>query len=351
MNLETALLDVRQMGEADRLAVAAGIPAVELMENAGRAVAREIQQRWSARPITVLCGPGNNGGDGFVVARLLAEAGWPVRLALPGPRDRLTGEARHHAQRWSGAVESLTPAVLHRAALVVDALFGAGLSRALTGPAAETLSVAANRGLPVVAIDVPSGLLGDTGESLGAVAAVLTVTFFRKKPGHLLLPGRHLCGELVVADIGIPAAVLDQIVPETFENDPRLWRSALPLPSERAGEIPAFPADSESPFWKIVGTSLLVPSPDEHPLFDPIGDPLTRTRSAARRTGAVIVLKGSDTLIAAPDGRAIINPGFQNRAEKSASEPDSVILRGLLAQGMDPFLAAAAAVWPSGTTA
>ena len=145
MNVQTALLDVRRMGEADRLAVAAGTPAIDLMENAGWAVAREIERRWPTRPVTVLCGPGNNGGDGFVAARHLAEAGWPVRIALLGPRDRLAGAARHHAERWRGAVEPLAPAVLDGAELVVDAIFGAGLSRALEGPAAETLAAAVRR--------------------------------------------------------------------------------------------------------------------------------------------------------------------------------------------------------------
>jgi hydroxyethylthiazole kinase-like uncharacterized protein yjeF len=194
INFGTALLNVGQMGEADRLTVDAGTLATGLMENAGRAIAREIEQRWTVRPVAVLCGPGNNGGDGFVAARLLAEAGWPVRIALLGPRDHLTGEAHHHAEQWHEAVEELTPAALARAELVVDAVFGAGLSRVLEGPAAETLSAAARMGLPIVAVDVPSGLMGDTGEALGAVAAVLTITFFRKKPGHLLLPGRLLCG-------------------------------------------------------------------------------------------------------------------------------------------------------------
>ena len=112
LNSQTALLDVRQMGEADRLTVAGGTPGTVLMENAGAAVARAIVKRWSKRLVTILCGPGNNGGDGFVTARRLVEAGWAVRLALLGPRDRLKGEARHHAQRWSGATEPLTPAAL-----------------------------------------------------------------------------------------------------------------------------------------------------------------------------------------------------------------------------------------------
>jgi hydroxyethylthiazole kinase-like uncharacterized protein yjeF len=460
MNLDTALLDSRQMKEADRLAIAAGTPAVELMENAGSAVAHEIEQRWSARPIIVLCGPGNNGGDGFVTARKLAEAGWPIRIALLGSRDRLTGEADYHAQRWRGAVEPLTPGVLEGAELVVDAIFGAGLSRALAGPVADTLAAAASKRLPLVAIDVPSGLMGDTGEALGAVAAVLTVTFFRKKPGHLLLPGRALCGEVIVADIGIPAAVLDRLVPNAFENDPRLWLSDLPLtrddgnkysrghalisggypvtgaarmaaraaaragaglttiavpaialpiyaaaltsimvrplaapddfdrllddprfsglligPGAGAGEetrarvlamlksgrptlldadaITAFQSDPAALDRAIHGPCVMTPHDGEfRRLFDPSGDKLTRTRAAARRSGAVIVLKGSDTVIAAPDGRAIINSNAPpTLATAGSGDVLSGIVLGLLAQAMDPFLAAAAAVWLHGAAA
>src|SRR5450830_135751 len=106
---QTALLTVRQMAEADRLSVAAGVSSFELMGNAGAAVAREIECRWTPRPLLVLCGPGNNGGDGFVVAHLLAEAGWPVRVAMLGSRFSLQAEARQHAQRWVGEVEALSP--------------------------------------------------------------------------------------------------------------------------------------------------------------------------------------------------------------------------------------------------
>ena len=174
MNGRTALLRVGQMAEADRLTVAAGTPAINMMEHAGGAVAREIGRRWKLRPIIVLCGPGNNGGDGFVAARHLVAAGWPVRIARLGPRDHLAGAALHHADQWRSAVEPLAPATLDGAELVVDAIFGSGLSRKLEGPAADTLAEAARRKLPMVAIDVPSGLMGDTGEVLGAVAAVLT---------------------------------------------------------------------------------------------------------------------------------------------------------------------------------
>lgn len=225
---QTALLTVRQMAEADRLSVAAGVSSFELMGNAGAAVAREIECRWTPRPLLVLCGPGNNGGDGFVVAHLLAEAGWPVRVAMLGSRVNLHAEARQHAQRWGGEVEALSPSVLGGAELVVDALFGAGLSRPLEGRALDTLAAVGRGCVPIVAIDTPSGVMGDTGEALGAVKAVLTVTFFRKKPGHLLLPGRDLCGEVVVADIGTPKSVLDVIAPLAFENHPALWLADLP---------------------------------------------------------------------------------------------------------------------------
>ncbi len=225
---KTALLRVAQMDEADRLTVAAGTPGVELMHNAGTAVAREAMRRWSMRPTAILCGPGNNGGDGFVVASALAAAGWPVRVGLLGSRERLRGEAQHHAARWTGDVEPLDPRVLDGAELVVDALFGSGLSRPLGDDVVAVLAAAAQRRLPILAVDVPSGLMGDTGESLGAVRADCTVTFTRKKPAHLLLPGRDLCGATVVADIGTPAGVLERIAVDTWENDPALWRPQLP---------------------------------------------------------------------------------------------------------------------------
>jgi NAD(P)H-hydrate epimerase len=460
MNFQTALLDVHQMGDADRLTVVAGTPGIELMGNAGIAVTGEIERRWSARSVTVLCGPGNNGGDGFATAWLLAEAGWPVRIALLGSRDRLAGAALHYAQRWQWAIEPMTPAVLDEAELVVDAIFGAGLSRALEGAAAETLAAAAERGLPIVAIDVPSGVMGDTGEALGAVAAILTVTFFRKKPGHLLLPGRSLCGELVVADIGTPASVFEEVKPDTFENDPALWADALPMlqpdgnkytrghalvwggwpttgaarmaarAAARAGAglttiavpvialpvyaaaltsimlspitrpedlehlladnrytglligpgagfgpetrsrvlamlatgrptvldadaLTAFENDPSALDRAIIGPCVLTPHDGEfRRLFDPSGDKLSRTRAAACRSGAVVILKGSDTVVAAPDGRAIINANAPpTLATAGAGDVLGGIVLGLLAQGMEPFLAAAAAVWLHGAAA
>jgi ADP-dependent NAD(P)H-hydrate dehydratase / NAD(P)H-hydrate epimerase len=457
---EAALLRVAQMEEADRLTVAAGTPGVELMRNAGSAVAREAMRRWSARPVAVLCGPGNNGGDGFVAASALAASGWTVRVASLALRDRLRGDAAYHAARWSGAVESLDPRVLDGAELVVDALFGSGLRRPLGADVAPTLAAVAKRRLPVIAIDVPSGLKGDTGESLGAIAADCTVTFTRKKPGHLLLPGRDLCGATAVADIGTPVAVLERIAVDTWGNGPALWRPQLPFVSsssnkytrghallcggypttgaarlaaraaarvgaglttiavpgaglqvyaaaltsvmvrplaqpedlarlladsrisalligpgagvndttrERAramlasGRPVVLDADAISVFadrprelFEAIETAcVLTPHEGEFArLFGSAGDKLTRARAAARESGAVIVLKGADTVIAAPDGRAIINSNAP-AALATAGSGDVLggLILGLLAQGMDAFLAAAAAVWLHGAAA
>ena len=464
MNPRTSVLNVRQMGEVERLTIAGGTSATELMENAGEAVAHEIERRWSSRPVIVLCGPGSNGGDGFVAARRLAEDGWPVRVALLGSREHLPGAARHHAGRWHGIVEPLELAHLEGVHLVVDALFGAGLDRALEGPAKESLAEAARRGLPLIAIDIPSGLLGDTGESLGAVAATLTVSFGRKKPGHLLMPGRLLCGEVVVVPIGIPPAVFEQVAPDIFENDPVLWLNDLPRPTSgdnkynrghalvsggypltgaarlaaraaaRAGTglttiaVPAFalpiyaaaltsimvhPLVGEDDFSQLLkdprfsavligpgagtgaetrhrvlsalasgrptvldadaltvfhddptelglaihqtstGPCVLTPHDGEFArLFDTQGDKLSRARAAARKSGAVIVLKGSDTVIVAPDGRAIINSNAPpTLATAGSGDVLGGIILGLLAQGMDPLLAASAGVWLHGAAA
>lgn len=461
MTGETALLDCRQMQEADRLAAAAGTSVTELMDNAGRAVTSEIQRRWSARATAVLCGPGNNGGDGFVVARLLSEAGWPVRVAVLGPVDQLRGAARHHAEQWHGPVEPLSPAALEGARLVVDAIFGAGLNRALEAPVRDTLTAAAAlHDVPLVAIDVPSGVNGDTGETFGAAPASLTVTFFRKKPGHLLLPGRSLCGEVITAQIGIPPTVLARIIPNTFENDPQLWIDKFPWPRDdghkfsrghalvigghpitgaarlsargaaRVGaglttvavpqiafpiyaaaltSIMVHPLAEEESFPKLLadhrltafligpgaganavtvararammatgrpvvldadaitafesdpgaldsainGPCVLTPHDGEfRRIFDFKGDKLSRCRAAARRSKAIVVLKGRDTVIAAPDGCAIINANAPaTLATAGSGDVLSGMIVGLLAQGMAPCSAAAAAVWMHGAAA
>lgn len=219
-----ALLTPAQMYRADALAVEAGTSSLTLMENAGRAVAEEMLRRFGACRALVLCGPGNNGGDGFVVARYLRDWGWPVRVALFGEPASLKGDAAIMAERWGGPFEAVTST--SNTDLIIDALFGAGLSK----PLPEKLrALIADVKVPVIAIDVPSGLDGATGQALPqAFQATLTVTFFRKKPGHVLMPGRAQCGEVVIADIGIPVTVLDTIAPSLFEN------SAPVLPTARA---------------------------------------------------------------------------------------------------------------------
>ena len=458
---DNVLLTPAEMATADRLAVEGGVSGAELMETAGRAVAELIAQRWSPRPVSVLCGPGNNGGDGFVAARHLAGFGWPVQLGLLGERGALRGDAAHHAALWREPVQPLGPELLQGAALVVDAIFGAGLARPLDGIARQMIEALAKQPAPVVAVDVPSGLDGATGTVQGAAApASITVTFFRKKPGHLLLPGRALCGELVLVDIGIPASVLRAIVPRTHENGPVLWRELYPWPAPAGhkysrghaliagGEImtgaarlaargaqrvgaglvtvgaPAsawpiyaaaltsiivrplardedfaelladrrrnavlvgpgagsgavtrdralaalatkravvldadaltiFAPKPEALFAAIGGPTVLTPHEGEFArLFALTGDKLSRARAAASLSGAVVLLKGADTVIAAPDGRAAINANAPPElATGGSGDVLAGIITGLLAQGLGPFNAACAAAWLHGDAA
>ena len=232
------LLTPAEMAQADRLAVAHA-PSAMLMENAGAAVAAlagEFAGHGGGRTIAVLCGPGSNGGDGYVAARLLDEAGFLVVVGALGTAADLKGDAADAAARWNGAVSRPDAISFDEAAVVVDALFGAGLGRDIEGEAAAVIARAnawrqATR-RPLVAVDVPSGIDGATGTSRGAaVEASHTVTFFRLKPGHALLPGRLHCGALHLVDIGLPASVLDVIVPRTSLNTPAAWLRDLPEPS------------------------------------------------------------------------------------------------------------------------
>ncbi len=490
---DVELLNVAQMGRADALTIAAGTPGTDLMARAGQAVFDALVTRWSPRPVLVLCGPGNNGGDGFVVARLLARAGWPVQLALFGTTSKLQGDARWAAHEWlahcrgRGLSEQqavrpwadLTPDVIARAGLVVDAVFGAGLTRPLPAECAVVFNQVSQAGLPVVAIDVPSGVWGDSGwsdpEPQGAMAADLTVTFFRKKPAHWLYPGRALCGWTVVADIGMAPTVLPELAVQTFENAPSLWQSVWPghgaqahkyqrghavvvggarmtgaarLAAKAAARIGAGLTTVAVPqvAWPVYAASLdciMVHALQGHSaraqaddladwladprlssvligpgagadirpavlavlksgratvldadaltafqdrpkeLFDAIGqaqgavvltphegefqrlfgrvmpidqglaqDKLARARWAARHSGAVVLLKGADTVVAAPDGRAAINgnaPSWLGTA--GAGDVLAGMITGLLAQGMPAWEAACAATWAHGEAA
>ncbi|MCQ8241386.1 NAD(P)H-hydrate dehydratase [Rhizosaccharibacter radicis] len=215
-----ALPTPEEMAQADLAAGREHGGIARLMENAGRAVARAARTRLRPCRVLVLCGPGNNGGDGAVAARHLAQAGWPVAVAwLRAPK--AGSAAADAATRWRGPVVPFRPEEASRADLVVDAVLGAGIDRDLDGIALETLKAARR----VLAIDVPSGLDGATGAVRGwAPRAELTVTFVRAKPGHRLLPGGELLGELVVADIGLPPSVGDQVAVRCWHNHPGLWR-------------------------------------------------------------------------------------------------------------------------------
>lgn len=476
------LLTVGQMAQADAATIQAGTPGFTLMQSAGEAVVRAIVQRWSPRETIVLCGPGNNGGDGFVVAVRLKALGWPVRVACLVPVAALKGDAALAAAAWqqAHAVEPVAPLDLNcldGAQLVVDALFGAGLTRALEGVAADVLARAHTRNLPIVAVDVPSGVWGDTGEAMGAVASQLTVTFFRLKPGHALMPGRALCGEVVVADIGIQPAVLPGLSVQTWDNQPAVWRDMWPRVDEAghkyhrghalvwggpemtgaarlaarscarigaglttvctphrawpvyagalecvmvhpldgeaaaswqvgleglldddrlsalligpgalggtnaagirglvltmlasgrpvvldADAISAFHEDPSLLFAAIKGHSrpvVLTPHGGEFArLFAAsevagAGSKLGKARAAARLSGAVVLFKGADTVIAAPDGRAAINRHAPpTLATAGAGDVLAGMILGLLAQGMPAWQAACAAAWLHGDAA
>jgi NAD(P)H-hydrate epimerase len=456
-----ALLTVAEMAQADRAAVARGVPSLELMEAAGRAVADAIRLRSPAKPVLVMCGPGNNGGDGFVAARHLRDAGWSVRVALLGARAALKGDAAVNAARWGNAIDPLGTATLEGAGIIVDALFGAGLARPLDGVAKAVVEALAKCRAAIVAVDVPSGVHGDSGDVLGAAPrASLTVTFFRKKPGHLLLPGRLFCGETIVAEIGIPVSVLAEVAPKTFVNGPELWLEHYPWPTlldhkyrrghalvvgggrmTGAGRLAAraalragaglvtvtcppvaepiyqaamaglltepftdlesfkavlvsrrksvyllgpgneattetrnrvlaalvtgrpsvLDADALSCFADepkalsaaICGPCIMTPHEGEFArIFALTGSKLDRARRAARESGAVILLKGGDSVIASPDGRAaIVDSAPPALGTAGTGDVLAGLVLGLLAQGTPPFEAAAAAAWLHGEAA
>jgi hydroxyethylthiazole kinase-like uncharacterized protein yjeF len=463
------LLTTAEMAEADRLAIAGGIAGIELMENAGRAVADAVAARNPpGSRVAVVAGPGNNGGDGFVAARVLAERGYRVRLLLVGDAGRLKGDAALAASRWQGQTQAATPAALGPADAVIDALFGAGLDRPVEGLAREMIA-AMNATPCVYAVDLPSGINGTSGAVLGlAVQAAHTVTFFRRKTGHVLLPGRLHSGSVTVADIGIPPRVLGQIRPQAFINDPRVWGERFPLPQPaghkyRRGHAvvvsgPAFstgaarlaargalragaglvtiaspgdallvnaaaslavmvrPVDGAQQLGVFLAdprrnavvlgpgigvgqdtralalaalaahcavvldadaltsfadgpeeltaavrnrsaATVLTPHEGEFGrlfkgLDDDAASKLERARKAAAASGATIVLKGADTVVAAPDGRAVIADNAPPwLATAGSGDVLSGIVAACLAQGMPALEGAAAAVWLHGAAA
>ncbi len=233
------LLSSAETALADRLTIASGIPGAVLMDRAGAAVAKAASRLLATRDpydrIAVFCGPGNNGGDGFVAARTLKADGFKVSLGLLGQRESLKGDAAGAAQGWSDAILRFEDVPLEEADLAIVAIFGAGLARDIDGPARDAIlrlnEWTRRTRKPIVAVDIPSGIDGSSGQVRGvAVEAAQTVTFFRLKPGHLLLPGHMHCGEISLVDIGIPDSVLNEIAPKTFANGPSVWNKHFPRP-------------------------------------------------------------------------------------------------------------------------
>src|ERR1700704_182504 len=225
------VLDTAEMERADRLTIAAGTPGFALMLSAGQAVAEAAIDLVAEGPMLVVAGGGNNGGDGFVAAAELAARGREVSVILLCERDSLRGDAASAARGWKYPVLPCNPQAIGKPALIIDALFGAGLNRPVKGDPYDMIEAINENGAPVLSVDLPSGINGTTGAVMGAaVRATETVTFFRRKPAHLLLPGRIYCGRVRVADIGIDPRVLEEIRPRTFENVPQYWRNAFPVP-------------------------------------------------------------------------------------------------------------------------
>jgi hydroxyethylthiazole kinase-like uncharacterized protein yjeF len=436
------LLTPEKMAHADAASPALGVPGPTLMANAGRAVARAIIRRFQPCRTLVLAGPGNNGGDGYVAARLLQQAGWPVAVAALAP-PRAGSDAADAASHWRGPSLPFTPMETRRAELVIDAVFGAGLARDVDGIVADALRAARR----VVAVDVPSGVDGGTGAVRGyAPRAAVTVSFFRLKPGHLLLPGHELCGETLLADIGLPSTVLRDVQTACFANLPELWDLPTPGPAShkysrghvtvvggatmtgaarlaadaarRAGAglvtiaataradvyrtgspgvlvseapITELLADRRRNVWvcgpglgpeaararlpvllsagscvvadadvfsafagepeALRGAAVLTPHAGEFSrAFGAAGpDRIAAVRAAAVHTGAAVLLKGADTIVAAPDGKVAINASAPPwLATAGSGDVLAGLIAGLLAQGMEPWDAAAAGAFLHG---
>jgi hydroxyethylthiazole kinase-like uncharacterized protein yjeF len=466
------VLTTAEMQRADRLTIAEGTPGFALMMGAGQAVAEAAMDLVEQGPIVVVAGGGNNGGDGFVAAAELAARGREVSVILLCERDSLQGDAALAAKGWKYPVLPFNPQAIGKPALIIDALFGAGLNRAVKGEPYDMIEAINANGAPVLAVDLPSGINADTGAVMGiAVRAIETVTFFRRKPGHLLLPGRIYCGRVRVADIGIAPHVLEEIRPQTFENVAQVWRNSFPVPridghkyarghaiavsgdiaatgaarmSARAalragaglatlasprdalavnaaaltavmvrlvdtvvefaelltdqrlntcvigpgagvGErtrdfvltalaaqrnlvldadaLTSFAQAPEHLFEAIKASHdlqvVLTPHEGEFPrLFSDISNKhpnrskLERVRAAAERSGAVVLLKGPDTVVATPDGRATIAANAPPwLATAGAGDVLAGMIAGMLAQGVAAFEAASIGVWMHGEAA
>jgi ADP-dependent NAD(P)H-hydrate dehydratase / NAD(P)H-hydrate epimerase len=222
------ILNNQQMAEADSLVIESGVSGFDLMKRAGEGVADFIHIYYPGRNVLVLCGSGNNGGDGFIAAKKLQNGGHNVRLACLAPKDKLKNDALRAAQQWDGEIFPFENLTIDSGELIVDAVFGTGLVRDFIPPVKEIFEQIKNLNSDVVAVDIPSGVNGSTGESLSLTPhARHTITFCRRKIGHVLLPGREFSGTVHVVDIGIPDEVVEQVGSTATENRPHLWRSSL----------------------------------------------------------------------------------------------------------------------------
>ncbi|MET0722851.1 MAG: NAD(P)H-hydrate dehydratase [Tardiphaga sp.] len=462
------VLTTAEMARADQLTIASGTSGFDLMCDAGRAVADAAIDLMEEGPILVVAGRGNNGGDGFIAATELKKRGRQVSVILLCDRATLKGDAALAAQTWTGPLLPCDPASIGTPALIIDALFGAGLDRPVKGDPRAMIEAINASGVPVLAVDLPSGINGTTGQVMGAaVRAVETVTFFRPKPGHMLVPGRVHVGLLRVVEIGIDAEVLEQIRPTVAENLPDFWSGAFPVPridshkfshghavvvsgdiaatgaarlaaraalrggaglvtvasprdalAVNAGALTAImvrPVDTAAEFAALIGGKVnacvigpgagvgektrdfvlallaarrhavldadaltsFAEAPEQ--LFDAIkaaGDThvvltphegefsrifsgmqdeaparskLERVRLAAQLSGAVVLLKGPDTVVASPDGRATIAANAPPwLATAGSGDVLAGIIGGFLAQGVPAFEAACIGVWMHG---
>ena len=456
--LSPLILTPAEMGLADKAAAASGLPSFQLMQRAGEAVAAAaLRHHPGALRFVVLAGPGNNGGDGYVAGAALAGAGAVTVLHAHGDPARLTGDAATARDGWRGEILPLADYRPKAGDVVIDAVFGTGLSRDVPAELADIIVAVERLRIPVVAVDIPSGIDGLTGRVRGAAfRAERTVTFMTRKPGHLLLPGREHAGIVEMFDIGIPARIVASVAGPLRLNGPWVWQAAVPRPgagdhkyrkghlavfsgpagktgaarlAARAGlragaglvtiaappaalaehaaqlsaimlravegeaDLSAWFADPRihavvigpgfgqldklrSFFPQLVsravvldadgltafadhgarlferegarGPLVLTPHEGEFArLFpdlaaDSAFGKVERARAAARRADAVILYKGADTVIAAPDGRAVIAADAPpTLATAGSGDVLAGTIGGLLAQGMPPFEAAA----------
>ncbi len=464
--LNLRLMTAAECRAADAASSAAGIPITQLMQAAGRAVAHCVHRFTRPCRVLVLCGPGNNGGDGFAAACFLRELGWPVLCCRMLPDVPFSPAASVFAARWDsngGHTLPFSPDLAARNDLIVDAVFGTGLSRPVTGELATAFAALQASGTPVIAVDLPSGLDTDSGAVLGTtLPAVATVTFGWQKPAHVLLPGKDLCGGIVVADIGlVPPPPADTPL---FRNAPPLWQALLPEPGlsthkytrghavvvagaeatgaarlaataaarsgcglvtalmpERshglfgslaasiltrpfqtpeaaatlfgdprvhamligpgagvnaetqtlvfaalatgkptvldADALTVFQDDPKALFSAVRGPVILTPHSGEFarlfPSLAKINNKITQAAAAARTSSAVVVLKGSDTVIATPKSHTVIVNDTAPAWLATGGSGDVLagLIVGLLAQGMPAVTAANAGVWLHGKAA